>query len=178
MLKYNICLIKRGNEILLLNRERSSWMGRWNGIGGKLEPDEEPRSAMIRELEEETGITDYDLHFKGIVTWSSRGSQFGGMYLYLAEVADTMDYPTPIRMDEGILEWKSVEWILHKDNGGVASNLPQVLERSLASDDCFDHHCFFIGDHIEEQLATLMPAAFEYDHACRSRYLDKYRALA
>lgn len=32
-LKYTICFIKRGDEILLLNREKSSWMGSWNGVG-------------------------------------------------------------------------------------------------------------------------------------------------
>jgi 8-oxo-dGTP diphosphatase len=177
MLKYNICFIRRGDEILLLNRERSSWMGRWNGIGGKLEHDEAPRIAMQRELEEETGITAYTLHFKGLVTWSSRGSHFGGMYLYLADVAQDLDYPTPIKMDEGILDWKSIDWILHEENGGVASNIPKVLGHLLRSDGCFDHHCFFVGDHIEAQIATEMPAEFESDNVCRERYLDKYRAF-
>lgn len=35
MIKYNLCLIRQGNKILLLNRERSPWMGCWTkeGIG-------------------------------------------------------------------------------------------------------------------------------------------------
>jgi 8-oxo-dGTP diphosphatase len=30
--------------------------GKWNGLGGKLEPDESPLEAAIRELEEEAGL--------------------------------------------------------------------------------------------------------------------------
>ncbi|MDT2194339.1 NUDIX domain-containing protein [Paenibacillus larvae] len=37
MITYNICFIRRGDQILLLNRQKSSWMGAWNGIGGKIE---------------------------------------------------------------------------------------------------------------------------------------------
>lgn len=49
-LKYNICFIKQGDRILLLNREKPSWMGCWNGVGGKLEPEESPTQSMIREI--------------------------------------------------------------------------------------------------------------------------------
>lgn len=108
MLKYNICFIKRGQEVLLLNREYPSWMGCWNGIGGKLELQETPRESMIREIEEETNIRDYVLHFKGMVTWTSDGSNFGGMYAYVAEVLESFTYPTPIKTVEGILDWKNI----------------------------------------------------------------------
>lgn len=94
MLKYNICFIKRGEEILLLNREKASWMGCWNGIGGKLDPLETPRAAMIRELEEETGIQAYSLHFKGLVTWKGDDFDYGGMYAYIAEVPHEIERST------------------------------------------------------------------------------------
>ncbi|MCA0754179.1 8-oxo-dGTP diphosphatase [Paenibacillus sp. N4] len=176
MLKYNICFVRRGSEILLLNRERSSWMGRWNGVGGKLEQDEEPRASMIRELEEETGILDYELRFKGAVTWSSGGSQFGGMYVYLADVSESLVYPTPVKTDEGILDWKTIEWIMHEQNEGIASNVPRALSYMLHDDRCYDHHCLFSGHSIVDQTATAMMPEFETDPAYRERYLLRYSA--
>jgi 8-oxo-dGTP diphosphatase len=50
-----------------MNREFPPWMGCWNGIGGKLEPDESPLESMKREIIEETNITDCELTFKGLV---------------------------------------------------------------------------------------------------------------
>ena len=43
-------------EVLLVLKKSPPWQeGCFNGIGGKIEPDEEPSSAMLREFEEETG---------------------------------------------------------------------------------------------------------------------------
>ena len=45
------------NRVLLIRKEKPEWMrGRWNGIGGKVEEDDQnPLSAMYRESNEETG---------------------------------------------------------------------------------------------------------------------------
>jgi 8-oxo-dGTP diphosphatase len=42
-------------KVLLVRKVKPAWQeGRWNGIGGKIEPDETPRGAMDREWREET----------------------------------------------------------------------------------------------------------------------------
>lgn len=47
-----------GDEVLLIRKNRPSWQkGKLNGIGGKIEQDETPRMALVREFEEETGVT-------------------------------------------------------------------------------------------------------------------------
>ena len=56
MYKYTICFIRKGNEILLLNRNKKPNMGMWNGVGGKIEENETPYKGIIRETLEETGI--------------------------------------------------------------------------------------------------------------------------
>jgi 8-oxo-dGTP diphosphatase len=44
-------------NILLITKNRPAWQaGKWNGIGGKVEPGELPINCMIREFEEETGL--------------------------------------------------------------------------------------------------------------------------
>ncbi|HOR96616.1 MAG TPA: DNA mismatch repair protein MutT, partial [Bacilli bacterium] len=37
-LKYTLIFLKCKDEILLINRDNPSWMGRWNGLGGHIEP--------------------------------------------------------------------------------------------------------------------------------------------
>ncbi|RCW50377.1 NUDIX hydrolase [Paenibacillus prosopidis] len=174
MLKYNICFIKRGQEILLLNREYPSWMGCWNGIGGKLELHETPRESMIREIEEETNIRDYVLHFKGIVTWTSDGSNFGGMYAYVAEVSESFEYQTPIKTVEGILDWKKIDWIMHSQNVGVASNLPETLDLMLNDSHSYDHHCVYLKGKLQEHIPTLIHPHMETDEWLREQYFQKY----
>src|SRR5690625_5462376 len=97
MFKYTICFSKRGNQILMLNRESASWMGMWNGVGGKLEKDETPLQCILREVKEETGIPLTDAEYKGNVIWEVDGSYSGGMYAYIAELLTTYEYPTTDR---------------------------------------------------------------------------------
>lgn len=46
-------------HVVLIEKDRPEWQkGKSNGVGGKIEPEDEcPRSAMVREFEEETGVT-------------------------------------------------------------------------------------------------------------------------
>ena len=56
-------------------KKRGFGEGRWNGVGGKVEADETVEAAMIREAEEEIGVTPtvyekvadirFDEYFKG-----------------------------------------------------------------------------------------------------------------
>ena len=44
-------------QVLLIKKLKPSWQkNRYNGIGGKVEPQELPISAMVREFSEETGV--------------------------------------------------------------------------------------------------------------------------
>ncbi|MBD0383024.1 8-oxo-dGTP diphosphatase [Paenibacillus sp. WST5] len=174
MIKYNLCLMKRGNQILLLNREKPSWMGCWNGIGGKVEPGERPRAAMIREIAEETDISDYRLRFRGLVTWMVDGTDFGGMYLYAAEVPTDYEYSTPIRMDEGILDWKPIDWIMHPHNMGIATNIPRCLEYVLKEDVCYDHHCIYVRERMVEMISTAVRTSIEENMDDLNQYLARY----
>ncbi|WP_054024877.1 NUDIX hydrolase [Bacillus sp. FJAT-28004] len=174
MLKYNICFIKRGNEILLLNREKASWMGCWNGIGGKLEPQETPRDAMIREIEEETGISQYDLQFKGLVTWTGDDFDFGGMYAYIAEVPASFDYETPKKTDEGILDWKTIDWIMDNNNVGIVSNIPLTLPMMLNEAASYDHHCVYKNGKLIDLIHKEVSSSIESDSICRELYLSNY----
>lgn len=45
------------DKVLLILKERPAWQkGRLNLVGGKVEPNEKPEEAAIRELQEESGL--------------------------------------------------------------------------------------------------------------------------
>lgn len=147
MLKYTICFIKRGEKILLLNREKSAWMGVWNGVGGKIEANETPIESVLREVKEETGITLMNAEYKGKVTWTDGSTYFGGMYAYIAELPESYEYHTPIKVEEGILDWKEISWILHPQNMGIAG-LKNYLAKMLNEQTIYEYQFTYKDDEI------------------------------
>lgn len=49
--------LRRDDEILIAMKKRGFGAGRWNGFGGKVEPGETIEASMIREAQEEIGVT-------------------------------------------------------------------------------------------------------------------------
>ncbi|OPA75346.1 DNA mismatch repair protein MutT [Paenibacillus selenitireducens] len=175
MIKYNLCFIKQGTKILLLNREFPSWMGCWNGVGGKLEKNEHPRLSVLREIYEETQIDSPNIQFKGLLTWTIlEKNECGGLYLYLAELPEEAVYQTPKKTDEGILDWKEISWILHPENFGVAANIPSCIDKMLKDKRCFHHHCIFEAGKMIQQIALVIDSVIEDDEALRTDYLSTY----
>jgi 8-oxo-dGTP diphosphatase len=56
--------------------------------------------------------------------------------------------PTPLVTDEGILDWKKIDWIMYSENAGVAKNIPRILESMLFDKNCYNHHCVYEGDDL------------------------------
>jgi 8-oxo-dGTP diphosphatase len=57
-----LLLIRRGDEILLAMKKRGFGSGRWNGVGGKVDPGETIEQAVVRECQEEIGVTPTEYH--------------------------------------------------------------------------------------------------------------------
>ena len=51
-----VCLLEDGGRVLLQNRKKEDWHG-WALPGGHVEPGESFVDAVIREMQEETGLT-------------------------------------------------------------------------------------------------------------------------
>jgi len=54
-----LCLLQRFNpdqEVLLAMKKRGFGVGKWNGVGGKVQENETIEEAAVREAEEEIGV--------------------------------------------------------------------------------------------------------------------------
>ncbi|GIV79765.1 MAG: hypothetical protein KatS3mg050_4159 [Litorilinea sp.] len=67
-----LCYVKFGGKTLMIHRikkENDMHAGKWNGLGGKLEPGETPEECVIREVREESGLTIVAPQLRGILTF-------------------------------------------------------------------------------------------------------------
>lgn len=65
-----LLLLRKENQILLAMKKRGFGEGKFNGIGGKLELNETPEMAMIRETQEEIFVTPTEYIKVGIIEFS------------------------------------------------------------------------------------------------------------
>lgn len=151
MYKYTLAFLKQGNKVLLINRNKTPWMGSWNGVGGKIEPDEQIFYSIAREIKEETQIDIHMDHliYKGTVTWNVFDAQGNGLYLFICELPIDFKYETPKVVAEGILDWKMIDWAVDKNNQGIARNIPYFLKHALNSKTPHNYHCTFENDHLK-----------------------------
>ncbi|MGY1425440.1 NUDIX hydrolase [Lysobacter sp. A289] len=100
-----------GREVLLVHRNARAddqHLGKYNGLGGKLEADEDVVAGMRREIFEEAGIECDQLSLRGTISWPGFGPNgedwFGFVFLI------TRFSGTPFTSNvEGSLEWVPVE---------------------------------------------------------------------
>lgn len=79
-----LCYIEKDDKYLMLHRvkkENDLNKDKWVGVGGKFEPGETPEECLLREVEEETGLTLTSYRFRGIVTFIS--DEWGVEYMHL-----------------------------------------------------------------------------------------------
>lgn len=106
-----------GREVLMIHRNArpgDMHLGKYNGLGGKIEPLEDVVSGMHRELHEEAGITALEIRLRGTVSWpgfGKNGEDWLGFIFLVSRFAGT---PPPANA-EGSLEWVPVERVLALD---------------------------------------------------------------
>lgn len=82
--------------------------GKYNGLGGKLEPEENVVAGMIRELREEAGIDAESLRLRGTVNWPGFGND-GEDWLGFIFVIDRYRGEPETATREGTLEWVPID---------------------------------------------------------------------
>lgn len=79
-------------------------LGKYNGLGGKLEPDEDVMAGMRREIREEAGIECTAMSLRGTISWPGFGRQ-GEDWLGFLFLVEAFSGEPPPRNAEGDLEW-------------------------------------------------------------------------
>lgn len=108
------CFIRRGDEILLVERALPPYQGMRTIPGGHKQYGEEIAAACLREMKEETGLTLHDCHFAGFMQVHREG-RTGPEALCLYFTAEEFSgeaTPSP----EGKLAWTGIAEI-YEDKG-------------------------------------------------------------
>ena len=86
-------------------------LGKYNGLGGKLEPDEDIVAGMRREIREEAGIACHELNLRGTISWPGFGKHGEDWFGFVFLIARYNGEPFASN-PEGTLEWIEVDRIL------------------------------------------------------------------
>lgn len=104
-----LCVLRNGNNFMLLKRLKEPNKDTYTPVGGKIEPFETPEEGVIRETFEETGIRVDKVKFCGILTETSPVKYNWLSYVYVSDI----DAVTPPECNEGTLEWIAYEDLLN-----------------------------------------------------------------
>ena len=100
-----LCYVKNNGKTLMLYRNKKPndiHEGKWNGLGGKLNPGETPEECATREIFEESGLHIENPLLKGVLTFPefSAGEDWYVFVFVIEEFEGDL-----IESDEGHLEW-------------------------------------------------------------------------
>ena len=121
----NLCLLRRGNQILLQNRVKKDWQG-YALPGGHVEPGESIVDACIREMKEETGLTISNPRLCGIKQFPIEG----GRYLVFLFAADSFTGEL-CSSEEGRVEWVELDKLGEYE---TVSDLKELLDVMLCDE--------------------------------------------
>jgi 8-oxo-dGTP diphosphatase len=103
-----------GGRVLLVHRNRrpgDAHLGKYNGLGGKLEPGEDVAACMRREIREEAGIECVELVLRGTISWPGFGKGGEDWLGFIFRIDRYSGEPWAENPD-GPLEWVEVGRIL------------------------------------------------------------------
>jgi 8-oxo-dGTP diphosphatase len=98
-----LLFLRRQGELLLAMKKRGFGEGKWNGVGGKLEPGETIEQATARECREEIGVTPHAMQPAGVIEFfMSHDPAFG----HRAHIFTTYAWDSePVETEEMRPQW-------------------------------------------------------------------------
>ena len=100
-----------GRRVLMIHRnarQEDHHLGKYNGLGGKLEATEDAAAGMRREIREEAGIECLDLSLRGTISWPGFGKHGEDWFGFLYVITRFSGEPLG-RNPEGTLEWVEID---------------------------------------------------------------------
>ena len=98
-------------RVLLVHRNARAddlHLGKYNGLGGKMEPGEDVLSCMRREIREEAGIECTRMELRGTLNWPGFGKN-GEDWLGFLFLIHEFDGTPHTANNEGDLEWIDIQ---------------------------------------------------------------------
>jgi 8-oxo-dGTP diphosphatase len=108
-------LDKQAQKVLLVHRNRrpgDQHLGKFNGLGGKLEAGEDIVAGMKREIREEAGIECSSMRLRGTLNWPGFGQGGEDWFGFLFLIDAWIGQPRTENA-EGTLEWIGLGEILN-----------------------------------------------------------------
>lgn len=113
-IRRTLLFLRKDNQILLAMKKRGFGAGRWNGVGGKLEAGETIEEALIRETEEEIGVTPTSFYPVAELDFIQDSDiEPWHMYVY-AYIADSWN-GEPKESEEMAPSWFDIQTIPYED---------------------------------------------------------------
>lgn len=103
-----------GKRVLLVHRNRrpnDAHFGKYNGLGGKLDPGEDVVACIRREILEESGLECDQLLLRGTISWPGFGQQGEDWFGFIFRVESFRGEPYAGNA-EGDLEWVEIDRVL------------------------------------------------------------------
>jgi 8-oxo-dGTP diphosphatase len=123
-----LIFLTRGSTVLLLRGApaKKLWAGKYNGIGGHLEPGESPYASAQRELKEETGLTVGRLALRGLVHVTLPEPPGVVLFIFVGEAPEG----DVMASEEGTPEWVELASLASLP---LVEDLPVLLPRVLTT---------------------------------------------
>lgn len=102
-----------GEHVLMIHRNKrpdDMHFGKYNGLGGKLHPDEDIVTGLRREIHEESGLVADEVRLRGTITWPGFGRNGEDWFGFLFRI-DEWHGEAHSGNHEGTLEWVPLDRI-------------------------------------------------------------------
>lgn len=103
-----------GQQVLMIHRNKRPddlHFGKYNGLGGKLEPDEDIITGMRREIQEESGLIADKVVLRGTIAWPGFGKNGANWFGFIFRI-ESWHGEAHEGNSEGTLEWVPVTSIM------------------------------------------------------------------
>ena len=126
--------IERNNKWLLIKRKRGDYQQKWALVGGKMNFDEDIKEALLREIQEETGLSVEWIGIKAILNEKLKDGANNETYKqFIIFLCSTVaDSDKLQETDEGDLRWFSNKEIVVEKKNIIPSDyymISQLLKR-------------------------------------------------
>jgi mutator protein MutT len=160
-IRRTLLFLIKNDQILLALKKRGFGAGKWNGVGGKIEADESIEEALVRECQEEIGVTPK--------TWQAvaeldfvQDSKTDPWHMYVHAYISTNWDGEPAESEEMRPEWYKLDNIPYDDMWEDDRYwLPQILDGKRVhgsftfdeNDKMLDHNISEVQELPSEQLS-------------------------